>query len=181
MSAEDLSDAAQKARDLLAGLLERMGFEATVEAGRQEEDEILLRVATPEASLLIGRGAETLDALQCVVSRMALRGVGAGYRVRVDVEGYRERRRERLVSDAREAADVVRRTGREVEFPPMPAAERRIVHQALRDEPGLETVSRGEDERGRKSVAVVPTAAPPPAGAHGEDEAEPDVDDIIER
>ena len=66
-------------------------------------------------------------------------------RVIVDVEDYRKRREERLEERARELAERVRETGREEELDPMNSYERKLVHDAVADIDGVETVSRGEE------------------------------------
>ena len=74
-------------------------------------------------------------------------------RVVVDADGYRQRRAETLQADAEEAAEEALRTGRPVELEPMPAAERRIVHEFLRELGGVETHSEGDEPERRLVVS----------------------------
>lgn len=94
--------------------------------------------------LLIGRKGETLAALQHLLVRMAARRVnGDAGVIQVDVAGYRGRREDHLRELARDLADRVRRTGRRTMTEPLSPAERRVVHQALVDEGGVESHAAG--------------------------------------
>ena len=111
--------------------------------------------ASDELGLLIGRRGETLGSLQYLLNVM----VGRNYDDQnmvfgVDVEGYRRRREESLVEMARRVAEDVRETGDVITLEPMPAAERRIIHLTLSEEPGVvtESVGRGSD----RQVEVMP-------------------------
>jgi spoIIIJ-associated protein len=74
----------------------------------------------------------------------------------VDVGGYRAQAREALVQRAKEAADKVRRWGDAVELEPLNAFDRRIVHQALRDDPDVETNSVEVDGTDKKAILLRP-------------------------
>ena len=166
-SAIPLAEARDRARKLLEGLLTQMGFEATVDAREQGEDEVLLQIASPDASRLIGRQAQMLESIQHVLNLMLRTQQGPGVHCVVDIELYRERRKDRLLKEAFDAAEIVRRTGREYVLPPLAAQERRIVHQALKTQEDLETVSREPDEEGRKCIAIRLRAEAAPAPEAG--------------
>ena len=128
--------------------------------------------AADELGLLIGRRGETLGSLQYLLNVM----VGSAHGEQdlvfgVDIEGYRRRREESLVEMARRVADEVRETGDVITLEPMPAAERRIVHLALGEEPGVvtESVGRGDD----RQVEVMPASG----DEDGDDGADPDSGD----
>ena len=74
----------------------------------------------------------------------------------MDVERYRERKKDRLLQQALEAAEEVRQTGRAVTLPPMGASDRRVIHQALRDNTLVHTQSGEPDEHGQKRVVISP-------------------------
>jgi spoIIIJ-associated protein len=74
----------------------------------------------------------------------------------VDVGGYRAQAREALVKKAKEAADKVRRWGDVVELEPLSAFDRRIVHNALKDDPGVETHSVEVEGTNKKAVLLRP-------------------------
>ena len=162
-----LPEAREKALALLQEMVRRMGFEATIQAREQGEDEVLLQVSSPDASRLIGREAQMLNALQYILNRIMRAQYGTDAHCIVDVELYRERRRDRLLKEAFEAAEGVRRTGRPYTFAPLGAADRRTIHQAFREDADLETLSGDEDEDGRKRLSLrlreAPAQAAPPS------------------
>ncbi|MGD0615081.1 MAG: R3H domain-containing nucleic acid-binding protein, partial [Verrucomicrobiota bacterium] len=80
----------------------------------------------------------------------------AAPKVMVDVGGYRAQAREALVKRAQEAAEKVRRWGDVVELEPLSAFDRRIVHQALKDDPGVETKSVEVEGTAKKAILLRP-------------------------
>src|SRR5262249_25883050 len=124
----------------LEKILETLGFSVTVEE-HTLEDGVLLDVKTEDSGRLIGRQGQTLSDLQYITNRMLFQQDAAAPKVLVDVGGYRAQAREALVKKAKDAAEKVRRWGDVVELEPLSAFDRRIIHQALRDDPGVETHS----------------------------------------
>ena len=120
----------------------------------EEEDRIAARIEGDDLGLLIGRRGQTIDALQMLCYRIAFRGAGERKRITVDAAGYRERRRETVERQADRAAERALETGKEIELEPMTAVERKVVHDRLKDRPGLETFSEGEDPE--RCVIVAP-------------------------
>ena len=104
--------------------------------------------------VLIGRRGQTIDALQMLCYRIAFRDHGERKRVAVDAAGYRERRREAVEGQADRAATRALETGKEIELEPMSSTERKLVHDHLKDRPGLETFSEGEEPA--RCVIVAP-------------------------
>ena len=144
---EELEEQAEIAADFLEELLRKMGIEATAEPTLEDgtmyvdvegEDE-------GDAAILIGRHGQTLESLQDLTRLVVTKRTGERCRVVVDVEDYRRRRRDRLVALAREVARRVQRTRREEELEPMNAYERKVVHDAVAEIPGVTSTSRGED------------------------------------
>jgi spoIIIJ-associated protein len=74
----------------------------------------------------------------------------------LDVGGYRSQAREALLKKAQEAADKVRRWGDAVELEPLTAFDRRLVHQALKDDPDIETQSVEVDGTDKKALILRP-------------------------
>jgi len=141
-----LSDADQALRDTLDQILRQMGVECEVEAAVDPAGEaLILRVDGPDGGIVIGRRGQTLDALEHLMNRIGMReSATAPTRVRIDVEGYRERRQESLEQLARRLADKARETGRVVTLNPMSPRDRRVVHLALQDDQHVTTWSQGE-------------------------------------
>jgi spoIIIJ-associated protein len=104
-----------------------------------------------DLGLLIGRRGETLMAMQYLVNLIVTRRYPGRPGVTLDVEHYRHRREEQVVTLAQRMADRVRQTGNAITLEPMTAAERRLVHLLFADDPELETNSIGEGEN-RKVV-----------------------------
>ncbi|HXF74103.1 MAG TPA: RNA-binding cell elongation regulator Jag/EloR [Actinomycetota bacterium] len=144
---EDLEEQAEIAAEFLEELLRRMGIEATAEPTLEEGTMYvdLEGGSEAEAAILIGRHGQTLEALQDLARLVVTKRIGERCRVVIDVEDYRRRRRARLVALAREAARRVQRTRREEELEPMNAYERKVVHDAVAEIPGVTSTSRGED------------------------------------
>ncbi len=119
------------------------------------EREINADIFGGDPGKIIGRGGRTLSALEyvtnTVINTVSNRG-DASVRVNIDVGGYKRRRDDRLRESAHKAADRVRSSGVEVELEPMSAAERRVIHMALADDPSVRSESSGE---GRERRVVV--------------------------
>jgi spoIIIJ-associated protein len=135
----------EKAAEVLRTLLDKMHVEHEVVAS-EDEERVTLEVKGPETGLIIGKKGQTLDALQYLVNKIVSRGLGEdeGKPINVDAEGYRARRAESLVELAQRLAEKARRTGKPVAADPMSPADRRIIHVALANTPGLTTRSEGE-------------------------------------
>ena len=168
----------QLAEELLKRLLEGMGIRAELEIRRREGNLILSIEGCSEAGRVIGRDGNTLYQLQYLLDLMLMKKLGTRTNVLVDVEGYRERRKDKLTAEAKDAATQVKRKGKPVTLEPMHAADRRTVHVALRDDPMIETSSINEDrETGMKSVRISlrKKAPPPPRAELPEGRDEPDL------
>jgi spoIIIJ-associated protein len=144
---------AGRVREILERVVDELGVEATVEVDEGDE-EIVGRIEGEDVGLLIGRRGQTIDAVQLLCYRAAFRGRQDRKRVVVDAAGYRERRREAIERQADRAADRALKTGKEIELEPMSPTERRVVHQHLKERPGLETFSEGEEPE--RCVIVAP-------------------------
>ena len=95
--------------------------------------------------VLIGKRGQTLDSLQYLVSLVANKDSDKYYRVKLDTENYRERRKATLESLAKNIAYKVKRTRKSVSLEPMNPYERRIIHSALQNDKYVSTKSEGEE------------------------------------
>jgi spoIIIJ-associated protein len=142
----------EELQDLLETLVD--AFDATdcavvIESG----DGVLLgSVEGPGAEVLVGPDGTVLEAVQHLAQRIVLRGA-SGLRVVIDAAGYRERREETLRDEADRVADLVLSEGREIALRPMPAAERRFLHEYLRERGDVATHSEGDEPRRRLVVS----------------------------
>ncbi|MCS7273103.1 MAG: hypothetical protein NZ550_03030 [Fimbriimonadales bacterium] len=98
-----------------------------------------------DATVLVGKNGEVLDQLQFLLNNMIARVIDPQVRVVLDSVGWRRRRAERLRNQVIAIAKEVKLRGEEAVLPPMPAHERRIVHQTLKDDPEVMTYSEGEE------------------------------------
>ena len=146
-------DVSTSPETILKEVLTRMGIDAEVESDFVDGS-THLDIVTDSPALLIGKHGQTLDAIErllnCIVNKASL----VKRRVFVDTEGYRERREERLIEMARQVAEKVRYTDREVVLAPMSARDRRIIHVALKADEVVSTYSQGEGEMRRVVVTT---------------------------
>ena len=128
--------------------------EVTIDEYEGDEGELILDISGKDMAVLIGRHGKTLDALQFIVSMITVRTIGFRYPVIVDVEGYKNRQRQKLESIAHSSANRAASQHRKVGLRPMTPYERRIIHIALSDDDRVATVSEGEGPS--RLVVVVP-------------------------
>ncbi len=159
-ASEASPEALAAGKEILEELMAQLGFDVTVEVESGESSRLNVVGGSDEKEALgalIGRKGERLSALQHLVNLMLSKRMGAWTRVLVDVEDYRGRRERQLRDIATRAAARVVETGKMLQLEPMPALERRWVHIALRDHPGVATQSIGEEPNRR--IVVVPIEA----------------------
>jgi spoIIIJ-associated protein len=144
---------AEKAREILEGLLVRMSLESPVTV-EETEDKIILNIHGDGGGLLIGKRGKNLDALQYIVSKAANRHNESRKMIIIDTETYRKRREDSLVALAKELGEKAKRTQKPITVSHMNAHNRRIIHMALQNEEGLTTKSRGEGEF--RKIVILP-------------------------
>ncbi|MGE5403499.1 MAG: RNA-binding cell elongation regulator Jag/EloR [Candidatus Saccharibacteria bacterium] len=140
-----------KARETLEDLLQAMKIDYKIDRVDYEEGTVRINITGRDMGLLIGRKGDTLNALQFLLGLMVNRNAEDRVRVVLDVEDYRLRREESLVSLAEKLSERVKKTQRSVIMRPMSPQERRIVHTALQGDPQIVTYSQG-DEPNRKVI-----------------------------
>ena len=136
----------ERAKAVLGGILAHLaaGYHVEVRPG-EEAGAFVLDVKGDSGGLVIGRRGQTLDALEYLVNRIVARSEdGSTSRLVVDVEGYRERRKEYLNELARRLAEKAKQTGRSVTLNPMSPRDRRVVHVALQGDTSVATRSQGQ-------------------------------------
>ncbi|HEX2707517.1 MAG TPA: RNA-binding cell elongation regulator Jag/EloR [Solirubrobacterales bacterium] len=145
---------AERARELVEGVLDELDLEGEVEVAEDDERISITVQGGDDYGLLIGKRGQTIDALQLLCYQAAFRGLRERKRVVVDAAGYRERRRETLEGRADRAAEQALTSNHVVEMDPMSAQERRVVHERLKERAGVETYSEGDEPR--RCVVVAP-------------------------
>jgi spoIIIJ-associated protein len=154
-AAEASPEALAVGKEILEQLMGLLGYEVTVSIEQGETSKLSVMGAESEKEALgalIGRKGERLSALQHLVNLMLSKRMGAWTRVLVDVEDYRGRREQQLREIAQRAAERVIETGKMLQLEPMTPLERRWIHIALRDYPGVATQSVGEEPNRRVVV-----------------------------
>ena len=141
------------AREFVSGVINRMDLDAAIEILSSEQS-ITLNVVGKDLGILIGRRGGTLKALEFLTGIASGGGSGGPARVFVDAAGYRMRRERDLADAARNAARRAKRLRRRVVMEPMDARDRRIIHVALQEEPGISTYSEGQEPYRRVVVAL---------------------------
>jgi len=139
----------------LEEMLRHLGFAVTLTESQLEE-QVLLDIQTDDPGRLIGRAGQTLSDLQFLLNRLVFKSDSRIPRIVLDVGGYRQQARELLTNRAKEAAEKVRRWGEIVEMEPLNSYDRYIVHQALKDDPDVETHSVEVDGSDKKAILIRP-------------------------
>jgi spoIIIJ-associated protein len=136
----------QTPTEVLDTILGYLGFVAEIQE-QERDDHPVLQILTHEPDRLIGHRDAIVDDLQYLVNRILSAQVPPGPRVIVDVEHHRAMRDDALVEKVRHLALAVRSTGRSIQTDPLNSYDRRIVHNAFKDDPEIATWSPQDDAR----------------------------------
>lgn len=155
LSDDELDEVADTAISVLQDILKYFNIgEVTIDEYEGDEGELILDITGDDLAVLIGRHGKTLDSLQFIVSAITVRKIGFRYPVIIDVEGYKNRQRQKLESIAQSAANRAVSQGKSIKLRPMTPYERRIIHITLRNNDRVETASEGEGSA--RHVVVIP-------------------------
>ena len=150
---DQVSDAAiTYVRDILGYFGEK---KISIDEYEGDEGELILDISGGDLAVLIGRHGRTLDSLQMIVSSFMSNKLKFHYPIVIDIEGYKSRRKDKLINLANSAAARAKRQRGRVALAPMNAYERRIVHLALLDDVDVTTHSEGEDPERRVVITYV--------------------------
>ena len=145
---------AQYAKTYFEDLLNYMNIKGEVIVN-EDDEKLKLEVYGDDVGSLIGRRGKTLSDIQYLISVIVRRQFSELRKMIVlDVENYRERREKTLEQLAKSVARTVKEEGKERALEPMTPQERRIIHLALQDYPGVTTASSGEEPY--RKVVIVP-------------------------
>ena len=151
----DSSAEAQSAREFVQRVASAIGANVTASAA-EREGVVTVTCTGADLGLFIGKHGQTIDAIQYLANAM-VQTEGGGHAVVVDAAGYRARRTATLEAMAKRKAQRASATGHRVELDPMTPVERKIVHEALKDDPDVETLSEGSEPN--RYVVVLPRHA----------------------
>ncbi|MBD5158058.1 MAG: protein jag [Butyrivibrio sp.] len=133
-------------KDFLNDVFNAMELKVEIEMSVNEDEETIeINLIGDDMGILIGKRGQTLDSLQYLVSLVANKERDKYYRVKLDTENYRERRKATLESLAKNIAYKVKRTRKPVYLEPMNPYERRIIHSVLQNDKYVSTRSEGEE------------------------------------
>jgi spoIIIJ-associated protein len=136
-------EAMELGRETLQKMVDLITSDAIVVA-ESDEDRLLLRVEGGNSGVLIGRRGQTLEAMQFLTDKIINRYSESRVRLKVDIEGYMETRKDNLRALAQKMADKAQKTGKPATINQMTAQDRRIVHLALKDDARVRTQSMGD-------------------------------------
>lgn len=138
-------------QEFLEGMVAAFALAAEVTRSQIDDDTIELNLQGGDLGLLIGPKGQTLAAVQDLSRTVLQRRATGAYegRVRIDVSGYRQRRREALARFVHSVADQVQASGQAKALEPMNAADRKVVHDTINERDGVRTLSEGEEPRRR--------------------------------
>jgi spoIIIJ-associated protein len=149
-----LGEEVEIAKQLMTGLLERIGVRVEVEGFLKEED-LYLEIKGDQEGILIGRHGRTLDSLQVLINRMVNKRLKSPVRILLDINDYRKRKAENLRRMAIRVGEKAKERGHSLTIGPFNAQDRRLIHIALKEDPSVRTESLGEGKL--KKITIVPT------------------------
>ncbi len=142
---EEKEDPVEAAKGYLIGIAKELGIEDLKIQAVSEGKNILLKLESEKAALLIGKRGATLNALQQLTQLIVNKSAKSFLLVKLDVENYRERRQVALEQLAERMADKAVHTGKKISLEPMPSYERKVIHNALANRIDIETYSEGTE------------------------------------
>ena len=148
----DLSDIIKYAEDYVLGVTDSLGIEASV-SSRLDDEIIRITIDSTHNPILIGKNGKTLLALNELTKLAVCNHFHKRFRILLDVNGYKDSKYDRLARIARKCAHEVQKTKATYTFDPMPADERRAIHNACSGMPHIRTESSGEGTH--RSVHII--------------------------
>ena len=140
------SSVEDEVREFLPSVFNAMKMQVEIEINKNEDERFLdVELKGDDMGVLIGKRGQTLDSLQYLTSLAINKHSDVYYKVKIDTEDYRKRRRDTLENLARNIAYKVKRTKRPVSLEPMNPFERRVIHSALQNDRYVTTHSEGEE------------------------------------
>lgn len=150
----ELSDVVRFAEDYILGVVDSFGIESTVRT-RLDDDIIHITIDSTHNPVLIGKNGVTLQALNEVTKLAVNNRFKRRFRILLDINGYKNKKYGSLERNARRLAHEVQKTKATYTFDPMPADERRAIHQACSNMPHIKTESTGEGNHRQVQIIYV--------------------------
>ena len=136
----------ESVKEFLKSVLHAMDMAVEIIVKVNEEEKLIeVDLKGEDMGILIGKRGQTLDSLQYLTNLAVNKHSENYYKVKVDTEDYRKRRKDTLENLAKNIAYKVKRTKRSVELEPMNPFERRVIHSALQNDRYVTTHSEGDE------------------------------------
>lgn len=150
----ELSDIITYAEDYILRVIDAFGIESTVKS-RLDDDIIRITIDSTHNPILIGNGGKTLQALNELVKVAVSNHFRRRFRILLDINGYKDKKYDKLAKMARRIAHEVQKTKTTYTFDPMPSDERRIIHNACSGMKNIKTESTGEGTHRQLQIIYV--------------------------
>ena len=144
--------AQEKAKEVITDILKLMNFDVKEIHSAMVTGRVFLNVKSDDSNLIIGKGGQSLEALEHIVNLILHQNEKTRVKVTLDTENYRQKQEERLQITATKIAAQVATSGKPFRMDPMSSKERRLVHMFLKDNEDVETVSEGEGQFRRITI-----------------------------
>jgi spoIIIJ-associated protein len=139
---------------LVQDICDKMGLACRCSVEESSEERLVIKLDSQDSGVLIGRRGKTLESLQYLVNIIENMKKDVNRKIIIDIEGYRERRKEALEKLAHKMADRVRESRRAMMLEEMNPYERRLIHLALEKEQDIETTSVGGPNQNMKRIRI---------------------------
>lgn len=140
----DFKQACKSVESVIDDIVKMMGIKISSIKTSHEEDTVSAEISSDNSGVLIGKGGQSLDALEYLVQLIVNTDPRTRIKVNLDTENYRAKQQERLKTIAEKAMEYVKRTKKIYRFDPMSSKERRYLHNYLKNVGGFDTFSEGE-------------------------------------
>ena len=150
----DLADVIRYAEDYLLYATDALGIESSVKS-KLDDDVIRITLDSTHNPILIGKNGVTLQALNELVKLATNNHFHKRFRILLDINGYKDSKYSKLERLARKTAKDVQKTKTTYTFDPMPADERRAIHNALNGWKNIKTESIGEGSHRQVQIIFV--------------------------
>ena len=150
----ELSDIIQYAEDYILGVVDALGIESSVKS-RLDDNIIRITIDSTHNPILIGKNGKTLQALNELVKLAVSNHFKRRFRILLDINGYKDNKYSRLIRVARKCGHEVQKSKATYTFDPMPADERRAIHNALSNMEHIRTESIGEGTHRQVQIIYV--------------------------
>ena len=150
----DLSDVIRFAEDYLLKVVDALGIESSVKSSL-DDDVIRISIDSTHNPILIGKNGVTLQALNELVKLATNNHFHKRFRILLDINGYKDSKYGKLARMARKLAKDVQKTKTTYTFDPMPADERRAIHNACSNMSHIKTESIGEGKTRQVQIIYV--------------------------